>query len=114
MGGRYAYLSAHFDGFSDHIFCIVNLQEITKPEIVSRWWLPGMHRAGGEKPTTAPGRRVALHHLLASGDRGYGAWRDGGLTIHDLSDPSSPKLLSHINWSPIATLPTPTDRDFCA
>jgi hypothetical protein len=163
MGGRYAYLSAHFDGFTDHIFCIVDLKEITKPEIVSRWWLPGMHRAGGEKPTTAPGRRVALHHLLAAGTRGYGAWRDGGLTIHDLSDPSSPKLLSHINWSPpfpggthtalplpgrnlavvadeanaekcakgtfhtfvvdvrapenpvpIATLPTPTDRDFCA
>ena len=22
-----------------------------KPEIVSRWWLPGMHRAGGETPT---------------------------------------------------------------
>ena len=163
MGGRYAYLSAHFDGFTDHIFCIVDLKEITKPEIVSRWWLPGMHRAGGEKPATAPGRRVALHHLLAAGDRGYGAWRDGGLTIHDLSDPASPKLLSHINWSPpfpggthtalplpgrnlavvadeanaercakgtfhtfvvdvrapenpvpIATLPTPTDRDFCA
>ena len=51
MGGRYAYLSAHFDGFTDHIFCIVDLQEITKPQIVSRWWLPGMHRAGGEKPT---------------------------------------------------------------
>ena len=62
MGGRYAYLSAHFDGFTDHIFCIVDLKEITKPEIVSRWWLPGMHRAGGEKAASAPGKRVALHH----------------------------------------------------
>ena len=87
MGGRYAYLSAHFDGFTDHIFCIVDLKEITKPEIVSRWWLPGMHRAGGEKPTTAPGKRVALHHAIVAGDRAYGAWRDGGLTIHDISDP---------------------------
>ena len=63
-GGRYAYVSAHFDGFTDHILCIVDLNDITKPEIVSRWWLPGMHRAGGEKPTPAPGRRVALHHML--------------------------------------------------
>jgi hypothetical protein len=163
MGGRYAYLSAHFDGFTDHIFCIVDLQEITKPQIVSRWWLPGMHREAGEKPTTAPGKRVALHHAIVAGDRAYGAWRDGGLTIHDISDRSSPKLVSHINWSPpfpggthtalplpgrnlvvvadeanaercakgtfhtfivdvrapenpvpIATLPTPKDRDFCA
>ena len=77
-----------------------NLKNITKPEIVSKWWLPGMHRAGGEPPTLAPGKRVALHHMIVAGDRGYGAWRDGGFTIHDLSDKSKPKLLSHINWSP--------------
>jgi hypothetical protein len=162
-GGRYAYLSAHFDGFTDHIACIVDLQEITRPRIVSRWWLHGMHRAGGEPPAAGKGRRVALHHMLTAGQLGYGAWRDGGLTIHDLSDPASPKLLSHINWSPpfpggthtplplagrglavvadeanaercakgtfhtfvvdvrvpenpvpIATLPTPRERDYCA
>ncbi|HWX60152.1 LVIVD repeat-containing protein, partial [Bradyrhizobium sp.] len=44
MGGRYAYASAHFDGFTDHCLCIVDLQEITKPVIVSKWWLPGMNR----------------------------------------------------------------------
>jgi hypothetical protein len=162
-GGRYAYLSAHFDGFTDHIACIVDLQEITRPRIVARWWLPGMHRAGGEPSTAVKGRRVALHHMLTAGPLAYGAWRDGGLTIHDLSDLSSPKLLSHINWSPpfpggthtpmplpgrglavvadeanaercakgtfhtfvvdvrvprnpvpIATLPTPRERDYCA
>jgi len=30
MGGRYAYVSAHFDGFTDHCLCIVDLNEITK------------------------------------------------------------------------------------
>jgi hypothetical protein len=99
-GGRYAYVSAHFDGFTDHILCIVDLRDLTKPEIVSRWWLPGMHRAGGETPTWPQGRRVALHHMIVAGDRGYGAWRDGGLTIHDIGDPTQPKLLSRINWSP--------------
>jgi hypothetical protein len=99
-GGRYAYVSAHFDGFTDHILCIVDLRDTTKPEIVSRWWLPGMHRAGGEKPTLPAGRRAALHHMITAGNRGYGAWRDGGLTIHDISDPTKPTLLSHINWSP--------------
>jgi hypothetical protein len=99
-GGRYAYLATHFDGYTDHILAIVDLQNITKPEIVSKWWLPGMHRAGGEPATLAQGKRVALHHMIVAGDRGYGAWRDGGFTIHDLSDKSKPKLLSHINWSP--------------
>ncbi len=79
---------------------IVDLQNITKPEIVSKWWLPGMHRAGGEPTTLERGKRVALHHMIVAGDRGYGAWRDGGFTIHDLSDKTKPKLLSRINWSP--------------
>ena len=99
-GGRYAYVAAHFDGFTDHILCVVDLANTTKPEIVSRWWLPGMNRAAGEISTTPQGRRVALHHMITSGNRGYAAWRDGGLTIHDISDASKPKLLSHVNWSP--------------
>jgi hypothetical protein len=113
-GGRYAYVSAHFDGFTDHILCIVDLKEITKPQIVSRWWLPGMNRGSGETPTLGPGRRVALHHMLtaeipATGSGpakagphvlGFGAWRDGGLTIHDVTDPTAPRLMAHTNWSP--------------
>jgi hypothetical protein len=99
-GGRYAYVSAHFDGFTDHILCIVDLKEITKPEIVSKWWLPGMNRAAGEASQTPQGKRWALHHMITAGNRGYAAWRDGGFTIHDISDPRAPKLLSHINWSP--------------
>ena len=61
-GGRYAYVSAHFDGFTDHILCIVDLQNITKPEIVSKWWLPGMNRAAGETDVAeGQARRAASH-----------------------------------------------------
>jgi len=100
QGGRYAYVSAHFDGFTDHILCVVDLKEITKPEIVAKWWLPGMNRAAGETPSNPKGKRYALHHMLTAGNLGYGAWRDGGLTVHDLTDPVNPKLLSRLNWSP--------------
>src|SRR3954464_609742 len=75
-GGRYAYVSAHFDGFTDHILCIVDLKNITKPEIVSRWWLPGMNRDAGEVSGLSQGTRVALHHMITAGSFGYGAWRD--------------------------------------
>jgi hypothetical protein len=129
-GGRYAYVSAHFDGFIDHILCIVDLADVTNPKIVSRWWLPGMHRNGGETPTAPQGKRYALHHMIVSGDRGYAAWRDGGLTIHDVSDAANPRLLSQVNWSPPypggthTALPLPqrqlvvaadeSNADFCA
>ena len=100
-GGRYAYVAAHFDGYTDHIMCVVDLKNITKPEIVSKWWLPGMHRAGGEPSTLEKGKRVALHHMIVANDRGYGAWRDGGFTdSRSQRSKTKPKLLSHINWSP--------------
>src|SRR5437773_1115555 len=99
-GGRYAYLAVHLDGFTDHFLAIADLKNITKPEIVGKWWFPGMNRQAGEPSTLQAGKRVALHHMITAGNRGYGAWRDGGLTVHDISDPAKPKLLSHINWSP--------------
>jgi hypothetical protein len=99
-GGRYAYVAVHLEGFTDTILVIVDVQNTMKPEIVSRWWLPGMNRAGGETPPASFGKRTALHHLISAGNVGYAAWRDGGYTIHDLSDPANPKLLSHRNYAP--------------
>jgi hypothetical protein len=114
VGGRYAYVSAHFDGFTDHVMAIVDLGDPAHPQIVGRWWLPGMWRAGGESATWKG--RYALHHALVTGTLAYGAWRDGGLTVHDVSDPARPRLLTHRNWSPPfgggthSPLPLP-DRD---
>jgi hypothetical protein len=59
-----------------------------------------MNRTAGETLASPKGKRWALHHMITAGDRGYAAWRDGGFTIHDISDRTAPKLLSHINWSP--------------
>src|SRR5205085_2229676 len=59
-----------------------------------------MNRAAGEAPTLPKGKRAALHHMITAGNLGYGAWRDGGFTILDISDPAKPKLLAHLNWSP--------------
>ncbi len=100
VGGRYAYVSAQLRGFSDHIFMIVDMSDPTRPEEVSRWWLPGMHTGAGEKPTWAKGDRVALHHSIVANDIAYGSWRDGGLTLIDVSEASKPKLLAHANWHP--------------
>ena len=100
IGGRYAYVSALIDGFTDYIFLILDLSDPTRPFEAGSYWLPGMNRAAGETPTWAPGNRFALHHGLVAGDTAYACWRDGGLTILDLADRSQPKLIAHRNWSP--------------
>ena len=100
VGGRYAYVSVHFEGFIDHVLAVIDVSNPAKPALAGRWWLPGMHRAGGETPPASFGKRTALHHLITAGNLGYAAWRDGGLTVHDLSDPAHPKLLAHRNTSP--------------
>jgi len=100
VGGRYAYVSATLDGFTDTIFMIVDLSDPQRPFEVSRWWLPGMWRDGGESPSWEDNRRYALHHAIVAGDIAYASWRDGGLTLLDVGDPSFPRLLAHLNWCP--------------
>jgi hypothetical protein len=99
VGGRYAYASCHWQGFTDHVLAIIDMQNPERPEIVGRFWLPGMHKAGGETPSWS-GKRYALHHAIVAGNLAHAAWRDGGFTILDVADPTAPKLLSHRNWSP--------------
>jgi hypothetical protein len=98
-GGRYAYASALLDGYTDHILLIIDLADPTAPREAGRWWLPGMWSAGGETPSWSSGR-VALHHALVVDSIAYGSWRDGGLTLVDVRDPSHPELLAHRNWCP--------------
>lgn len=100
VGGRYAYLSVHFADFSDHVLAIVDMADPTRPHVVGKFWLPGMWSGGGEKPTWPQGKRYALHHGLVAGNLLYSAWRDGGLAIVDVGDPTKPKLIRHHNWDP--------------
>jgi hypothetical protein len=99
-GGRYAYASAMLDGYTDAIFTVIDLADPTQPREVGRWWLPGMWSAGGEQPTWEAGRRFALHHAIVAGTTAYSSWRDGGLTLLDVADPTQPKLIAHRNWCP--------------
>ncbi len=100
VGGRYAYASAQMEGFTDHIMAAIDMAEPTKPKLAGHWWLPGMWQGGGETSIAPKGKRWAAHHALIAGNLAYGSWRDGGLTIHDISDPAHAKLIRHINWCP--------------
>ncbi|HET9903912.1 MAG TPA: hypothetical protein VFQ27_09460 [Xanthobacteraceae bacterium] len=99
-GGRWAYVSALLDGFTDYIFLTVDMSDPTEPREVGRWWIPGMHQAGGETPSWNPTSRFGLHHAIIHGDTAYAAWRDAGMVVLDIADRAQPKLILHRDGTP--------------
>jgi hypothetical protein len=118
--GRYAYLSPTMEGYVGNIAMIVDLKNPSQPEEVGRWWMPGQWIAGGETPTWH-GTDHRCHHPIRRGDRLYISYWHGGFAIVDISDMSTPKTVSTLDWSPPYPCPTHTtlpmlnkikDRDF--
>ena len=99
-GGRWAYCSVLLDGFNDYLFLCIDMADPANPQPAGRWWIPGMHTAGGETPDWPPTRRYGLHHPIVNGDTAYCSWRDAGLVMLDVADRASPELIVHRNWSP--------------
>ena len=99
-GGRWAYVSALLDGFTDYIFMTVDMADPAKPRAAGRYWIPGMNLAAGEAPAWPAASRCGLHHAIVNGDTAYAAWRDAGMVVIDVADRTQPKLIVHRNWSP--------------
>lgn len=99
-GGRWAYVSALLDGFTDFIFMTIDVSDPARPREAGRYWLKGMNQAAGESPDWSPAAKFGLHHAIVHGDIAWGAWRDAGLVVMDVSDRTAPQLIVHRNWSP--------------
>lgn len=107
MDENYAYISTEMPGYLGAMLMIYDIRNPEKPEEVSRWWMPGQHTAGGEKPTW-PGRRNRLHHALRSGDHLWaGCWM-AGVRVIDVSDIRKPKTVGAYNYHPPFPEPTHT------
>ena len=100
VGGRWAYVSALLDGFTDYIFMTVDMADPEKPRAAGRYWIPGMNLAAGETPAWPAASRCGLHHAIVNGDTAYAAWRDAGMVVLDIADRENPKLIVHRNWCP--------------
>jgi hypothetical protein len=107
MDERYAYISTEIEGFVGNILVIYDLRDPSKPQEVSRWWMPGQHIAAGEKPTW-PGKRHRLHHALRFGDEMWASCWHGGFRIVDISDIAKPKTAAAYNYHPPFPEPTHT------
>ena len=99
MDANYAYISTEMEGFVGNILVIYDIRNPARPEEVSRWWIPGQHLAGGEKPTW-PGRQHRLHHTVRVHDRLYAGCWHGGVRIVDVSDIRKPKTIGAYNYHP--------------
>ena len=98
-GEPYAYASRTDDGINNRFLSIIDLTDPTEPEEVGRWWLPGQNRVAGEQPSWDPSERsVKLHHGLPAGDRLYCGWGDAGFVSVDISDKTSPRFVSHVDF----------------
>ena len=91
VGGRWAYVSALLDGFTDYIFMTVDMSDPAKPREAGRCWIPGMNQAAGETPTWPAASRYGLHHAIVHGDTAYAAWRDAGMVVIDVADRDKPE-----------------------
>ena len=99
MDERYAYISTEMEGYVGNILVIYDIANPARPEEVSRWWMPGQHVAGGEKPTWQ-GRRNRLHHALRFGDELWAGCWHGGVAVIDVSDIRKPRTLGSYNYHP--------------
>jgi hypothetical protein len=99
MDERYAYISTEMEGFVGNILVIYDIRNPARPEEVSRWWMPGQHVAGGEKPGWV-GRRNRLHHALRFGDELWAGCWHAGLRVIDISDIRAPRTIGEYNYHP--------------
>ncbi|HET6264926.1 MAG TPA: hypothetical protein VFD95_08715 [Usitatibacter sp.] len=107
MDERYAYISTEMEGYVGNILVIYDLKDPARPGEIARWWMPGQHLAGGEKPTWS-GYRNRLHHTLRVGDRLYASCWHAGLRVIDVSDIRKPRTVGAYDYHPPFPEPTHT------
>lgn len=99
MDANYAYISTEMPGYIGNILVIYDIRNPARPGEISRWWLPGQHVAGGEKPSW-PGRQHRLHHALRIGERLWAGCWHGGVRVIDASDIRKPRTIGEYNYHP--------------
>jgi hypothetical protein len=98
-GGRYVHLAAHMKGYDGNIYVILDIGNPAKPVEAGRWWVPGQHVAGGEKPQKDP--NVSLHNPnFVDGNLVYLSYGDAGMVVLDISDVAKPRLVSRTKFEP--------------
>jgi hypothetical protein len=104
---KLVYASGSSDGFQGNLTTIIDISDQAHPREIGRWWFPGQHLSGGERPTWR-GSNFRTHHPLRMGNRLYVSLWFGGFAILDVTDITKPRLISHANYHQGDSSPTHT------
>jgi hypothetical protein len=109
---RYVYACANtpetanpkFGGGNQELV-IVDYGNPQAPKLVSTLHIQGQHEGetfAAQDQTNPDGtpQHVWCHEVIKHKDRLYIAWRDAGLVIVDVSNPSSPRIISRLDYVP--------------
>jgi hypothetical protein len=99
-GERHCYVFGRPDGFRDKMLEIYDLNDLSRPILVGRWWTPGLWAGGGEAPPEPArnGPSLSIHHGIYCNGRLYCGHWDAGLLILDVSHPEKPTVVSTLEW----------------
>jgi hypothetical protein len=87
------------DGYDGQIYVAVDVSDPTHPKEAGRWWVPGQHVAGGEKPSTERG--ISAHGpAIPVGNLIYLSYGAAGMIILDISDIAHPKQVGVLDFAP--------------
>jgi hypothetical protein len=111
MDGRYAHISTGAADFEPNderdyqFYMIVDLEDRSAPREVGRWWLPGQRKGDSEtiERHTHIDWAFRVHHTLCypeRPDRAYLGYIDAGVIILDISDKTTPRMISRLDYHP--------------
>ncbi|WP_167761950.1 hypothetical protein [Blastococcus sp. CT_GayMR19] len=100
-GGDLAYMTANPEGYVGHLLAVVDIGDPAHPTEVGRWWWPGQHVAGGEKPE----HDFYLHGPAYVVDgRAYLGYGRVGMVILDVEDPTDPRLVGRVSFGDLGSM----------
>ena len=106
---RYAYICANTaaskPGSLNHEVVIVDYKDPTNPQLVSSVHIPGQHVGEATPPQDQANpdgtpQKVWCHEITLDKNRLYVAWRDAGVVIVDVTDPTNPAIISQLDYVP--------------
>lgn len=96
-GGRYIHATSSARGYEGYLYSIIDVDDISRPREVGRWFFPDQFTFGGARPV----RRLSHHGpAYPVGDRAYLAYGAAGLVVLDISDVAAPRLVSQLEFGP--------------
>lgn len=91
-GGSLVHVAGGAPGFDKKIYQIVDISDPGNPKEISRFWLPEQ-----VEEVAKPGARISCHGPAhVEGTRAYLSYGEGGAIIVDLSDMTSPRMVSRL------------------